>query len=61
MKSQLRSLVAEALYPNSAYLLPAICERYGMEPGEGQEAMSSKRSYVMRRLEKLSDGAVLGV
>lgn len=61
MKSQLRSLVAEALYPTSAYLLPAKCERYGMEPGEGQEAMSSKRSYVMRRLEKLSDGRVLDI
>ncbi|HEY6817661.1 MAG TPA: abortive infection family protein [Croceibacterium sp.] len=61
MKSQLRSLVAEALYPNSAYLLPAMCERYGMEPGDGQEAMSSKRSYVMRRLEKLSDGRVLEI
>ena len=61
MKSQLRSLVAEALYPTSAYLLPAVCERYGMEPGDGQEAMSSKRSYVMRRLEKLSDGRVLEI
>lgn len=61
MKSQLRNLVAEALYPTSAYLLPAVCERYGMEAGEGQEAMSSKRSYVMRRLEKLSDGKVLEI
>ena len=61
MKSQLRSLVAEALYPTSAYLLPAVCERYGMASGEGQEAMSSKRSYVMRRLEKLSDGGVLEI
>ncbi len=61
MKSQLRSLVAEALYSTSAYVLPAVCERYDMEPGERQEAMSSKRNYVMRRLEKLSDGAVLDI
>ncbi|WP_370178451.1 abortive infection family protein [Alteriqipengyuania sp.] len=61
MKSQLRGLVAEALYPTSAYLLPAVCERYGMDAGDSNEAMSSKRSYVMRRLEKLSDGKVLEI
>jgi AbiJ N-terminal domain 3/Abortive infection C-terminus len=32
-----------------------------MEPGETHEAMASKRSYVMRRLEKLSDGRVLEI
>ena len=61
MKSQLRSLVAEALHNANAYLLPAVCERYGMEAGDGGEAMSSKRSYVMRRLEKISDGRVLEI
>lgn len=61
MKSQLRSLVAEALYPTSAYVLPSVCERYGMEPGERNEAMSSKRRYVIQRLEKLSDGRVFEI
>src|SRR3954469_18323543 len=61
MKTQLRPLVAEALCPTSAYSLPAVCERYGLEPGEGDEAFSSKRRYVMRRLEKLSDERVLAV
>lgn len=61
MRTQLRPLVAEALYPTSAYSLPAVCERYGLEPGEGDEAFSSKRRYVMRRLEKLSDEKVLTI
>jgi hypothetical protein len=61
MKSQLRNLVADALYPTSAYSLPAVCERYGLEPGAGDEAFSSKRRYVIKRLEKLSDERVLQV
>lgn len=32
-----------------------------MDPGDSNEAMSSKRNYVMRRLEKLSDGKVLEI
>jgi hypothetical protein len=42
MKSQLRPLVAAALYPTKAHTLPAVCERYGLEPGTGEEAYSSK-------------------
>jgi hypothetical protein len=42
MKSQIRHLVVDALYPASAYSLPAVCERYGLEPGTGDEAFSSK-------------------
>jgi hypothetical protein len=61
MKSQIRHLVADALYPTSAYSLPAVCERYGLEPGTGDEAFSSKRRYVIKRLEKLSDEKVLHV
>jgi hypothetical protein len=61
MKTQLRHLVAGALYPTKAYSLPAVCERYGLDPGDSQEAFSSKTQYVMRRLEKLSDEKVLGV
>lgn len=61
MKTQLRPLVAGALYPTKAYNLPAVCERYGLEPGEGDEAFSSKTQYVTRRLEKLSDEKVFEV
>jgi hypothetical protein len=61
MKSQLRHLVAGALYPTKAYSLPAVCERYGLESGTSDEAFSSKNRYVMSRLEKLSDAKVLGI
>jgi hypothetical protein len=61
MNSQIRHLIAEALYPTKSYSLPAVCERYGLEPGNGDEAFNSKRQYVLRRLEKLSDEKVLHV
>jgi hypothetical protein len=61
MKSQLRHLVAGALYSTKAYNLPAVCERYGLEPGSGDEAFSSKNRYVMSRLEALSDEKVFNI
>jgi hypothetical protein len=61
MKTQLRHLVANARYSTKAYSLPAVCERYGLDPGGSDEAFSSKTRYVMRRLEKLSDEKVFGV
>jgi hypothetical protein len=61
MKSQLRHLVAGALYPTKAHTLPSVCERYGLEPGTGDEAFNSKTRYVMTRLEKLSDENVFNV
>lgn len=61
MKTQIRHLVAAALYPTKAHSLPAVCERYGLEPGESDEAFSSKTRYVMRRLEKLSDEKVFTI
>jgi hypothetical protein len=54
MKAQLRHLVAGALYPTKAYSLPAVCEHYGLDPGDSQEAFSSKTRYVMRRLERVT-------
>ena len=59
MKSQIRHLVADALYPVKAHTLPSVCERYGLEPGDNDEAFRSKTQYVMRRVEKLSDEKVL--
>lgn len=61
MKTQLRHLVADALYPTKAYNFPSVCERYGLEPGDSDEAFSSKTRYVMRRLEKLSDEQVFNL
>jgi hypothetical protein len=61
MKSQLRHLVASALYPIKAHTLPSVCERYGLEPGTGDEAFNSKTRYVMTRLEKLSDEKVFNI
>jgi hypothetical protein len=61
MKSQLRHLVTGALYPSKSYSLPAVCERYGLDPGTPDEAFSGKTRYVMSRLEKLSDEKVLAV
>ncbi|MBN9529894.1 MAG: abortive infection family protein [Alphaproteobacteria bacterium] len=59
MKSQIRHLVAEALYPTKSYELPAACERYGLAPGNDQEAFASKKTYVLSRLKNLSDEQVL--
>lgn len=61
MKSQLRHLVAGALYPTKSYNLPSVCERYGLDPGTGGEAFTSKTRYVMTRLEKLSDEKVFTI
>ena len=61
MKSQLRHLVAGALYPTKSYNLPSVCERYGLDPGTADEAFSSKTSYIMSRLEKLLDEKVFNI
>lgn len=61
MSAQLRDLVSRALYPTKSYNLPSVCERYGLEPGDEDEAFSSKMQYVMRRLMKLSDEQVFGI
>jgi hypothetical protein len=61
MSSQLRDLIAGALYLTKSYNLPSVCERFGLDPGEAEEAFASKRGYVTRRLNKLSDERVLAV
>ena len=61
MKSQLRHLIAEALYPTKSYNLPSVCERYGLATGSSDEAFSSKTRYVMSRLEGLSDEKVFEI
>jgi hypothetical protein len=47
---QLCDAIAEALYPVSAYKLPDVCRAFGLDDGEADEAMASKRSYVRSRI-----------
>jgi hypothetical protein len=61
MKTQIRDLIAQALHSTSLFDLAARCEHYGLEPGKETEAVASKKQYVLRRLEKLSDQEVLQV
>jgi hypothetical protein len=61
MKTQIRDLIAQALDSTSLFDLAARCEHYGLEPGKATEAVASKKQYVLRRLEKLSDQEVLQV
>ena len=57
----LRLAIAEALYPTSANLLPAVCLSFGLAPGTRDEAMSSKRVYVQTRLVSLPLPKVLEI
>ena len=61
MKTQIRDLIAQALNSTSLFDLAARCEHYGLGPGKETEAVASKKQYVLRRLEKLSDQEVLRV
>lgn len=53
-KVELKPGIAEAMASYKAYDLPSVCERYGLAPGEAEEAMRSKRSYVLSRLHGLT-------
>jgi very-short-patch-repair endonuclease len=59
---ELREAIAEALAEEKAYNLPEICTALGLEPGTEEEAFSSKRSYVRKRIisKSLSDLVDLG-
>lgn len=48
---ELRQAIADALYPLRSYQLPRVCGRYGLAPGDEEEAYASKRWYVLRRIE----------
>jgi hypothetical protein len=65
MTTQIRDLIAQALYStlrfDPRFDLAARCEHYGLEPGKETEAVASKKQYILRRLEKLSDQEVLQV
>lgn len=50
-KTELADGIAQALYGNSAYQLPRICQGFGLAEGTGQEAFGGKKQYVVKRLE----------
>ncbi|WP_308911552.1 abortive infection family protein [Pseudokordiimonas caeni] len=58
MSAELRSLIVEALYSESAYVLPDVCVRVGLDGGSQNEAFSSKRRYVTKRLAILTNSEV---
>lgn len=47
---QLGEAIADALYEEKSYNLPKVCEDLGLASGNEEEAFSSKKSYVLRRL-----------
>lgn len=58
-KARLRLLLAELIATHfKAYDLPTLGERLGLASGTEAEAMSSKRLYVSKRLQRLDDHEV---
>lgn len=49
---ELREAIAAALYHLRSYQLPRACTRYGLPPGDTDEAHASKKWYVLRRIEE---------
>ncbi|WP_433530971.1 hypothetical protein ACQPYA_02245 [Micromonospora sp. CA-263727] len=49
---ELREAIANALYHLKSYQLPKACARYGLAPGDDDEAYASKKWYVLRRIEE---------
>ena len=58
-EARLREEIARALHAVKAYDLPSVCNELGLAEGTGEEAFSSKFSYVKRRIEKHSETALL--
>lgn len=46
-------MLAEIISEAKAYEVPAICSAIGLEPGDDQEAFSSKNRYALKRLNNL--------
>ncbi|MHC2067593.1 AbiJ-related protein [Bremerella sp. T1] len=55
----LKQLIANTLYRVKAYNLPSVCLSLGMSEGEESEARSSKRQYVLSRIENWDDNQAL--
>ena len=59
--ASLRHELANAIWKTSAYNVPPLCHRLGLEEGTEQEAFQSKYKYAERRLANLDGEAVLKV
>jgi hypothetical protein len=59
--AQLRKLVADTLADAKAYELPALCKRYGLSDGPGDEAFQGKFRYAMRRISPLPEDELVRV
>ena len=57
----LRLQIASVISAEKSYNVPAICVRYGLRDGEGQEAFQSKNKYVQIRLQEVPDAEVLRI
>jgi len=57
--NDLRELIATALSNAKAQRLPAVCQQFGLADGDGAEAFSSKRRYVLVRIENFPEPALL--
>jgi hypothetical protein len=60
-ENELIEAIASALHHISAYELPAVCVKLGLEDGTGNEAFSSKRLYVKNRLTNKSRDFVIEI
>lgn len=56
--SEKRIKIVDALYSYSAFQLPTICSSIGLADGTEDEAFSSKRKYVEKRLYKYNNNTI---
>ena len=59
--ADIKEKIVEALYPISAYKLPESCGVIGLDHGEVEEAFSSKKSYISKRLIRFDKQRLQGV
>ena len=58
----LRNAISELLATEvKSYNLPSVCMRYGLDPGEEDEANRSKRVYVNKRLQSKQSEFVISL
>jgi hypothetical protein len=46
--SEVKNKIIEILATQSANILPDICVKYGLDPGETDESFRSKRVYIQK-------------
>src|SRR5262249_13176402 len=57
----MRERVASVIAEEKSYDVPAVCRRYGLADGSGEEAFQSKFRYVQRRLQELATPQVVDI